>query len=191
MASSPPSSKRGTGALLAMPLVVINMGAEMVYILSHRLDAQKVGPAKSMRVLEDVLGAMFDQAFVEELFRLQEMYSRTSTRGIFDKLAHSSIMKLNKNSMDKLYDLMSMGFKYQIQQCVSPDQLYAITVRHLDNCKALVRPDSKAAANVAFTLKSLKESHEDLPLGEWFKCRQQLLHFMQGRRVKVSLFLQS
>jgi hypothetical protein len=31
-----------------------------------------------------------------------------ATRAIFDRLAHSSIMRLNKTSMDKLFDLMSM-----------------------------------------------------------------------------------
>ena len=37
-----------------------------------------------------------------------------STKQIFEKIAHSSIMRLNKNSMDKLFDLMIMAFKYQI-----------------------------------------------------------------------------
>ena len=34
---------------------------------------------------------------------------------MFDKLAHASIMKLNSNSMDKLYDLMTMAVKYQVK----------------------------------------------------------------------------
>lgn len=42
------------------------------------------------------------------------MYSSSSTREIFNKLAHSSIMRLNESSMDKLYDLMTMGFKHQV-----------------------------------------------------------------------------
>jgi len=36
------------------------------------------------------------------------VYSQRSTRQIFDKLAHSSIMRLSESSMDKLYDLMTM-----------------------------------------------------------------------------------
>jgi hypothetical protein len=50
----------------------------------------------------------------QELFKPQPCYSMRSTRQIFDKLAHSSIMKLNKTSMDKLYDLMIMNFKFQV-----------------------------------------------------------------------------
>jgi len=47
-----------------------------------------------------------------------------STRQIFEKLAHSSIMKLNATSMSKLFDLMLMGFKYQVLSVTSPDELY-------------------------------------------------------------------
>lgn len=39
------------------------------------------------------------------------MYTMVSTKQIFEKLAHSSIMKLNATSMQKLFDLMLMGFK--------------------------------------------------------------------------------
>ena len=35
---------------------------------------------------------------------------------MFDKLAHASIMRLNSNSMDKLYDLMTMAVKYQVSK---------------------------------------------------------------------------
>ena len=46
------------------------------------------------------------------------MYKMTSTRQIFQKLAHSSIMKLDATSMQKLFDLMLMGLKYQTQLIV-------------------------------------------------------------------------
>jgi len=55
---------------------------------------------------------MLAPKFVEELFRPQPMYTLQNTREIFERLAHSSIMKLNATSMQKLFDLMLMGFKY-------------------------------------------------------------------------------
>ena len=45
---------------------------------------------------------MFSGRFIEELFKPQEIYSNESTRQIFDRLAHSSIMRLNESSMDKV-----------------------------------------------------------------------------------------
>ena len=86
----------------------------MIYILDQRLRAQEIGNERSQKVLQDVVKTMLSKKFVEELFRAQEMYSMVSTRQIFEKLAHSSIMKLNATSMGKLFDLMLMGMKYQI-----------------------------------------------------------------------------
>lgn len=53
-------------------------------------------------VLQDVISTMFNSKFVDELFKAQEIYSNASTRQIFDRLAHSSIMRLNESSMDKV-----------------------------------------------------------------------------------------
>lgn len=77
----------------------------MLYILEQRLQAQAINVDKSKRVLQDVISTMFAAEFVEELFKPQEIYTNAATRKIFDRLAHSSIMRLNETSMDKLYDL--------------------------------------------------------------------------------------
>lgn len=103
----------------------------MVYILHQRLQAQTVQDEKAKKVLQDVVRAMFSPLFIIELFKPQEMYSTASTKQIFEKLAHSSIMRLNKSSMDKLYDLMTMGFKYQMASCASPEQYLHVTLNHL------------------------------------------------------------
>lgn len=81
---------------------------------------------------------MLSPRFVDELFRPQSMYSLHATKQIFQKLAHSSIMKLNAQSMGKLFDLMLMGLKYQTQMMVQSEELYHITVKHLDEMKDLV-----------------------------------------------------
>jgi hypothetical protein len=95
------------------------------------LRAQEIGQERSQKVLQDVVKTMFSKKFVEEFFRPQEMYSMLSTRQIFEKLAHSSIMKLNATSMGKLFDLMLMGLKYQVQGTSSPDEIYHVTITHL------------------------------------------------------------
>ena len=74
----------------------------MVYILAQRLQAQNVPSDKSKRVLQDVIRTMYNPMFITELFRPQDVYSMQSTRQIFDRLAHSSIMRLNESSMDKV-----------------------------------------------------------------------------------------
>ena len=125
-------------AAFAMPILIVNMGGEMVYILAQRLQAQNVPPDKSRRVLQDVIRTMYNKMFIEELFRPQDVYSMHSTRQIFDRLAHSSIMRLNESSMDKLFDLMTMGFKYQMLACSYPQELLHVTINHLYQLRAKV-----------------------------------------------------
>ena len=95
---------------LMQPFLIINLGGEMVYIIDQRLRAQNSD--KSLKVLEDIISTMLDDKFMNELFKPQQMYTMVSTRKVFQKLAHSSIMKLDATSMGKLFDLMLMGMKY-------------------------------------------------------------------------------
>jgi len=68
----------------------------MIYILQQRLSAQNVAKTRGRKVLQDVLRTMYSKSFVSELFKPQDMYSNSSTRQIFNKLAHSSIMRINE-----------------------------------------------------------------------------------------------
>lgn len=84
-------------SLIALPLVIVNLGAEMVYILDQRLKAQCIAEDKSHMVLNDVVKTWFDDKFIAELFKPQQLYSLPATRQIFERLAHSSIMRLNQS----------------------------------------------------------------------------------------------
>eukprot|EP00638_Chattonella_subsalsa_P006436 CAMPEP_0117754794 /NCGR_PEP_ID=MMETSP0947-20121206/13047_1 /TAXON_ID=44440 /ORGANISM="Chattonella subsalsa, Strain CCMP2191" /LENGTH=388 /DNA_ID=CAMNT_0005573963 /DNA_START=114 /DNA_END=1280 /DNA_ORIENTATION=- len=166
------------------------MGGEMVYILQQRLNAQKVPVEKASKVLQDVVRTMYSSGFLEELFKPQKIYSNQNTKQIFDKLAHSSIMKLNKSSMEKLYDLMTMGFKYQVLLCSQPEQLLQVTMSHLQTLKQLVA-GSDAMALVEAAQLQVEQTFGRLSSGEWRMIREQLLQFFKGRKIKVSLFLKS
>ena len=137
---------------MAMPMVIVNLGAEMVYILDQRLKAQCIAEDKSRQVLNDVVRTWFDNKFVEALFKPQQLYSLAATREVFERLAHSSIMRLNSSryadiatcifainlianaslacSMEKLFDLMVMGFKYQVLACQHAQDVLQVTSAH-------------------------------------------------------------
>lgn len=178
-----------SGSLLAMPMLVINMGGEMVYILEQRLRAQNIPTDKSRKVLSDVVKTMYSKKFIAELFKPQPLYSSRSTRQIFDRLAHSSIMRLNANSMDKLYDLMTMGFKYQMICCASPVHLTQVTLNHLESLSKIVaNPSVVELIDNAISL--VNSTYGKLSIAEYFSLKHTLCRFFQDRRVKVSLFLQ-
>ncbi|XP_051574786.1 protein OSCP1-like isoform X3 [Myxocyprinus asiaticus] len=130
----PPSTERMSTRTL--PLLFINLGGEMLYILDQRLRAQNIPADKAKkapvadwleedrkRVMNDIITTMFNKKFLEELFKPQELYSKKALRTVFDRLAHASIMRLNQASMDKLYDLMTMAFKYQVLLCPRPKDI--------------------------------------------------------------------
>jgi len=161
----------------------------MVYILAQRLQAQKIPEAKGQKVLSDVVRTMYYPRFIEELFKAQEMYSMQSTRQIFDRLAHSSIMRLNESSMDKLFDLMTMGFKYQILSCAEPQQLVEITQNHLENLHRLVGATPQLPELLNECVRQVQLSYQHMPLADMNAMRQMLCTFFQDRKVKVALFL--
>ena len=94
------------------------------------------------------------------------MYSLVSTRQIFEKLAHSSIMKLNATSMQKLFDLMLMGMKYQTQQVCQPEEIYHNTMRHLLTMQELIKGSPKEQ-NIIVTMKNLEIMCSDYKAYDW------------------------
>ncbi|CEG39414.1 Uncharacterized conserved protein [Plasmopara halstedii] len=153
-----------------MPMLIVNMGAEMIYVLAQRLKAQNIPRDKSSKVLEDIIKTMHNETFMSETFKPHRMYSNGSTRQIFDRIAHSSIMRLNTNSMDKLYDLMRMGFKYQVLSCSSADEL----LQQVDQ-----------------TIELFLTHFGNMKPADFYVLKQLLCRFFQDTRIKVSLFLQN
>uniref|UniRef100_A0A914D024 OSCP1 n=1 Tax=Acrobeloides nanus TaxID=290746 RepID=A0A914D024_9BILA len=165
------------------------MGGEMSYILEQRLQAQNVGEEKSNKVLHDIMAAMFSKKFLDVLFRPQEMYSRGAMRQFFEKIAHSSIMRLNEASMDKLFDLMTMAVKYQLQLARSASDLMLITLNHLDGIRDILKNATDVVENVNYAHKLMLNYYAQTPIWEMTLIRNTMMSFFQDARVKVSVML--
>lgn len=121
------------------------------------------------------MSTMFNEKFVEELFKPQPLYTNASVRGIFDRLVHSSIMRLSESSMDKvsplqsngftysiplqLYDLMVMGFKYQLMNCKYPEELLQVTLNHLNTVKDMIE-NSQLQTKIDAAVKRMNDVTE-------------------------------
>ncbi|XP_028281472.1 protein OSCP1 isoform X1 [Parambassis ranga] len=186
-----------------LPLLFINLGGEMLYILDQRLRAQNIPADKAKkvstvaawieedrkRVMNDIITTMFNKKFLEELFKPQELYSKKALRTVFDRLAHASIMRLNQASMDKLYDLMTMAFKYQVLLCPRPKDILLVSFNHMDAIKDFVKDTPSILSQVDETYQQLVEMYTPLPSGEFQLIRQTLLIFFQDMHIRVSIFL--
>ena len=172
-----------------MPVIILNMGGEMLYILNQRLQAQGIAQDKAGKVLKDILSAMYNPTFLNELFKSQKIYTLQSTREIFEKLVHSSIMRLNTTSMDKLYDLMTLSLKRQLIGCNNPQDYIVITINHLESIKII---GVSAGVNdlIEECIQRFIVYYSTLTIGQFYTLKQTLLAFVQDRKTKVSLFLQ-
>lgn len=176
------------GLNLALPFLIVNMGGEMIYILNQRLLAQKIPVDKADKVRSDVIRHLFSEEFIRELISPQSLYSMTSTRQVFDKIAQSSIMKLQTSSMNKLFDLMLMGVKMQILNLAYPEQLLKLTLNHIQELIGLT--SIKECVNLLNgTCEKLVKVYSNLGSATFNRIKQALLRFFQNRQVKVTMFL--
>ena len=137
---------------------------------SRRRPSPSLPPA--LAVLQDVIRTMYNPKFIAELFRGQDVYSMQSTRQIFDKLAHSSIMRLNESSMDKLFDLMTMGFKYQMIACRYPQELLHVTLNHLYQLRAKIDDAAAVADLVDEAIRATNERYASMSPAEFSSLKQ-------------------
>jgi hypothetical protein len=132
---------------------------------------------------------MFNQQFIAELVKPQKMYTIDSVREIFNKLAHSSIMRLSTSSMDKLYDLMVMGFKHSVLSCSQPQELLQVTLNHLDAIELLVEGANDAQQCIESAINSITNIATHCGIYDYHLIRHRLCSFFQDKNIKVSLFL--
>jgi hypothetical protein len=84
---------------------------------------------------------------------------------------------------------MSMGFKKQVVSCHAPHQMIHTTIVHLESLKTIVR-DPAMTEHIQSCEDMFVKVFASLSNGQWMLLHQSLLSFLQGRKIKVSLFLQ-
>jgi len=178
----------------ANPIMILCMGGEMLYILDQRLAAQDVNKVKSAKVIEDIMKSMYGSRILGTLFKQYSspLYQPFQARKKFYQIAHSSIMRLNEQSMDKLFDLMCMGLKHQTISCREPHELLAITLNHLDAVSKIASRHG-LSKNIKDLIESCRERFLCLysikTFGEMWTIRQAILQSLQCKIIKVSLLL--
>eukprot|EP01059_Diplonema_ambulator_P036936 TRINITY_DN951_c0_g1_i2.p1 TRINITY_DN951_c0_g1~~TRINITY_DN951_c0_g1_i2.p1 ORF type:complete len:437 (+),score=98.12 TRINITY_DN951_c0_g1_i2:132-1313(+) len=165
------------------------MGGEMVYILEQRLYSQKIRKDKIERVLTDIIKQLYNPKVFKELLKPGPLPSNTYMRGIFHTIANTSIMKLSEQSMEKMYELMVMGFKYQVLSISHPKDLIAITLNHVEANRLLTEPNSQARQLIDTAMLELESTMRKITVTQYHDVKLLLCKFFQDRKTKVSLFL--
>ncbi|XP_047522103.1 protein OSCP1 [Pieris napi] len=121
----------------ATPLIVINLGCEMVYVIEQRLKMQKIPLSKSEKVLTEIVTVLLHPKLMEDLFLPQPIAPHAVIKQLISDISASSIMKLDDYSTNKLWDLITMIFKWQISVGTNQN-IFDITRRHLSGIAALM-----------------------------------------------------
>eukprot|EP00659_Diplonema_papillatum_P010213 gene10213-15705_t len=98
--------------------------------------------------------------------------------------------KLSTDSMDKLFDLVVMGVKYQVMLIRHPCELIDITLNHIDYIAKLVKQSQTTTNTIEKAKEAFVAFARELRVSEFAQVRQALCEFSIRKRVKVSLFLQ-
>ena len=81
-----------------LPILFINLGGEMMYILDQRLKAQAIDQEKAAKVMNDIVSTMFNRRFIEEIFKKhQPIHSR--------RVRHSRV----KSEAERTNEAMAMS----------------------------------------------------------------------------------
>ena len=92
--------------------------------------------------MDDVTAAFLNPKTLSLIFEKSPLMDMTSIRSILESVVLCSIMKLDANSMDKLFDLMTMMFKYQLTAATGPREVVLITLNHTDAMRDMVTNES-------------------------------------------------
>ncbi|EYB88229.1 hypothetical protein Y032_0250g138 [Ancylostoma ceylanicum] len=179
-----------------------NRKATIISFLVHHCDSPRsttssvpfqnqknISEEKGDLVLHDIISQTLKQKYLHEIFKPQNMFSRRHMRAMFERLAHSSIMRLSESSMEKLFDLTLMMTKYQIQSVVMPEQILTVTMNHLSGMRRIAKQEDDIQELIRNAHAMFLMLYGPVPITEWNLIRHQMLNFFQDCRVKVSVLL--
>lgn len=194
--------------------LVINLGCEMLYVIDQRLKAQRITVEKSAQgkrkietmnflqpnphphfnsflVLRDLTCVLLDPKFLAQFLLHQHPDEHLLTphqlRILLSDIACCSLMRLDMNSMDKLWDLMVMVFKWQLAISMNdPQRLVDITFRHMDGVGRLI-PESRKTMLIDCGKRLIIEHWDQIPDKHFVV--QSVAQFLQPFNVKISILI--
>ena len=180
--------------LMSMPVIINCLGGEMIYILCSRLKAQSISHDKSIRVIKDIGNLLYNSKFQNDLYIHKKPNKHQEVKSIFETLAHSSIMRLNPTSMNKLFELMLMTLKLQILRTRYAEEIYQVTLNHFNGVieiiNMIIPTDTNLINMVKDSMDNFINVYRQLLPYDYIILKSVILRFLQGKNVKVSIFIQ-
>ncbi|XP_050091696.1 protein OSCP1 [Anopheles aquasalis] len=172
-------------------LIILNLGCEMLYVIDQRLKAQAIPLDKSAQVLREITEVLLDPKFLHYISTAyqQSMLTVQQSRILLTDIACCSLMRLDVNSMDKLWDLMVMIFKWQMFLTnKSAQMLLDLSFRHLDGIGRLI-PEMRKQILIDNVKKSLIELWDPLCEDEQIIVHRKVYKWLKPYNTKISILI--
>uniref|UniRef100_A0A182N3X1 Uncharacterized protein n=1 Tax=Anopheles dirus TaxID=7168 RepID=A0A182N3X1_9DIPT len=172
-------------------LIILNLGCEMLYVIDQRLKAQSIPLDKSAQVLREITEVLLDPKFLHYIATAyqQSMLTVQQCRVLLTDIACCSLMRLDISSMDKLWDLMVMIFKWQMFITNKNAQmLLDLTFRHLDGIGRLI-PEMRKQILIDNVKKSLIELWDPLCEDEQIIVHRKVYKWLKPYNTKISILI--
>lgn len=145
-------------------------------------------------VLRDLSRVLFDEKLVVQLMNphpCQHILTIQQCRILLTDIACCSLMRLDVTSMDKLWDLMIMLFKWQLHMIrESPSRLLELTFRHMDGVSKLM-PEMRKTLLVDACKRCLIDFWETCTRDETTDLMDKLCTWTQPFNVKISILIRT
>eukprot|EP00055_Hartaetosiga_balthica_P005714 m.17167 g.17167 ORF g.17167 m.17167 type:complete len:420 (+) comp4739_c0_seq1:201-1460(+) len=175
----------------ALPILLLNLNCELLYVINERLVSQNAPESKTQRIRDDIAKTIFDQLIVDNMFMPQPLYDQQQLLTTTKYITNSSIITLNGKSLTKLFDLMTMVFKYQLTLCTYPKELLGVTLNHLDGVTSLLNLSKETQALVDKCKQRVIDDYASLSNAAWHRIRHAISTILQDKHTRVALFQQA
>lgn len=174
-------------SIYATPILYLNLGGEMLYVLQQRLKTQKVDVDKTIQVLNDITATLLNVTVLSSMFQ-EGQVTVMALRPILERAALSSIMRLDASSMDKLFDLMIMMVKYQLTAVTGPKEVILLTLNHTDAMRDMVN-NSTGQEYITLVHQMIVDFYSNLTYDKIWRARNDCLKNLEPYHVRISILL--
>lgn len=167
------------------PFLLLNLGSEMVYVIAQRLQAQNIPHEKATLVLDEIIGVLVSKEVMRDIMKPQATFSQSTLKAMITEITQCSAMRLDQNSMAKLWDLITMVFKWQVTMS---HEVIKITLRHLYEIENYVtNPDTHIQLHKVQDL--IDNFNKLLTQEEKIVLREETLYWLKQFNIRVSLLM--
>ncbi|CAD8201995.1 unnamed protein product [Paramecium octaurelia] len=176
------------GAYMANGLILLNLCGDVLYIIEQRLRAQGIDKEKGLTVLNDLAIKIYTHPNIQKMFTPSKTLSNNEIFQQIDQVVHCSIMKLNEDSLSKLFDLVIMTLKSYLMKSNSPYEIYLCTLRHFDVIQDIGINDQAIQA-VLQCKQTFIDKYSKLSSFDYLMIRGEIMKLLGGKFTRVQMFL--